>query len=857
MSDDLARNCADVAGAAGDAVGWFERNRDEVGTTYKECRREFRYNAMLLRQLERAARQPMAVGVFGPSQVGKSYLVSALARKGTQPLYTVLGGQTVDFLKDMNPDEDQEATGLVTRFSLRPSSAPNSHPVTVRLLSQTDLIKILTNTYFSDFDPAKEEPPLAKDVDDALAAAESQVRSAPVDGLGEVDIDDLRRYFESQFKVRQTYRVLDDTQYWPRLEELAPRLALADRIKLYGFLWGRLPEFDKVYAALYGVLERMGFPETAYCPLATVIPKNDSIIAVGALAGLERTADPPIEIVGDNGRRTQATRAQLAAIVAELVITIKDQPWTYFGHTDLLDFPGARSRDLLEDPTGYVKKPGNVPYLFRRGKVAYLFDRYCAQMELTSMLLCLSPGNQEVRTMAGLVGAWVRAFQGDSAEERARKPTALFMVLTKFDRRFEEAAGRAENSDERWTSAISTTLTGLFGTGRDNWVKEWRPGEAFNNVFWMRNPYFRAPGLMKYEDQRNEVALLEPDRIARMKVEYKDNELVRRHVRDREKAWDEALKLNDGGISYLANELEPVCRPELKLVQLRKRLTDIQKHLHELIAEYHVTGSQEDEVAKRRKAAETALRGLRSAIAGQRFMHLIAELQLSSRDLRYAFHRRQVGHGSQAPAIVGPRPDADTILDDILGDGAAGAKSGSSPRPDPLVELATVAIEQWSSRMQRLSQQPNMLEFLGVNAETVETIARELVAAGERLDLQRQVAEAMKATKPALDGGFATLPKISLAAVEGINRFVSRLGEDRLPAEQRARNGGKPVFQPKPRIDSLSTLPEAGDNYCERYIRDWLNCFLAVTERNARGPAKRRFKVEESAALATIVTRLA
>ena len=859
MSGDLERDCTIMATAATEAVAWFDRNRDEVGTPYKERRREFRYNAMLGRQLGRAAGLPMAVGVFGPSQVGKSYLVSALARKGTEPLYTVLGGQTVDFLKEMNPDEDQEATGLVTRFTLRPSAAPNTHPVTVRLLSQTDLIKIFTNTYFLDFDPAKEVPPLANEVTDALNAAEGQVRNAPVDSLADVEIDDLRRYFESQFKARQTYNVLDQTQYWQRLEELAPRLALSDRLKLYGFLWGRLPEFNKVYESLYAVLQKLGFPETAYCPISAVIPKNDSIIAVGALAKLaDPTGDAAIEIVSDNGRRSPATRAQLAAIVSELIITIKEQPWGYFSHTDLLDFPGARSRDFHEDPVQYVKRPGAVAYLYRRGKVAYLFDRYCSQMELTSMLLCLSPGNQEVRTMAGLVGSWVRSFQGENAVERAKKGTALFLVLTKFDRRFEEAKGRAENSDERWTSAISTTLTGFFGTGRDNWVKEWVPNEPFNNVFWMRNPYFLSPGLMKYDDKRNEVDLLEPDRIDRLKSEYLANDLIRRHIREPEQAWAAALKLNDGGIGYLAAALEPVCRPELKLNQLRKRLTDIQKSLREQIAEYRASDDVDEEVAKRRKAAHAALEGLAAAIEGQRFMHLVSELQISGSDLRYAFHRRLVGQGKEPVVIAGHRPNATSILDSILGRSTASSGAATETRrQDRLAQLATVALEQWTSKVQRLSQQQPLLDFLGVQAETIEIIARELLAAGERLDLEKEVAEAMKATNPVLDGGFATLPKISLAAVERINRFVTKLGEDRLPPAQRAKVGNVPVFRESPRIDSLSTLPETGDNYCEQYIAEWLTSFLALAESNARGPAKRRFKAEESRALESIITRLA
>src|SRR5262249_22164723 len=145
-----------------------------------------------------------------------------------------------------------------------------------------------------------------------------------------------------------------------------------------------------------------------------------------------------------------------------------------------------------------------------------------------------------------------------------------FAVLTKFDRRFEEAKGKADSSEERWSAAIQTSLTSFFASGRDNWVEEWRPGTPFNNCFWLRNPNFIAPGLMRYTNppERRELGVLEPERIGQFKREYLDNKEVGRHFHDPERSWEEAFKLNDGGISFIANSLFPVCRPELKRQQI-------------------------------------------------------------------------------------------------------------------------------------------------------------------------------------------------------------------------------------------------------------------------------------------------
>ncbi len=79
----------------------------------------------------------MAVAVFGPSQSGKSYLISALARRGTEPVLARFGATRLDFVRDINPEGGQEATGLITRFTLRPAAAPEGAPVPLRLLSQS------------------------------------------------------------------------------------------------------------------------------------------------------------------------------------------------------------------------------------------------------------------------------------------------------------------------------------------------------------------------------------------------------------------------------------------------------------------------------------------------------------------------------------------------------------------------------------------------------------------------------------------------------------------------------------------------------------------------------------------------
>src|SRR5262249_45263076 len=154
------------------------------------------------RRLLAAVERPMCVGVFGPSQSGKSYLISALARKGTSPLIADFDGcpSGIDFVSQINPEGGKESTGLVTRFSIRHQPTPAGYPVALRLLSQTDIVKILGNAYLSDCDQSEEEAPDAAKVAEALKAAHGVAAERAVDSLTEDDVYDLQDYFERNFK---------------------------------------------------------------------------------------------------------------------------------------------------------------------------------------------------------------------------------------------------------------------------------------------------------------------------------------------------------------------------------------------------------------------------------------------------------------------------------------------------------------------------------------------------------------------------------------------------------------------------------------------------------------------------------
>ena len=135
----LATACDDVADLTRQALAWIEdpENADLVGAETKSLVQSMRRAGRRARRLAKAAQTRMSVSVFGPSQAGKSFLVSVLARPESGPLIADFGGTdgTLDYIREINPEGEGESTGLVTRFTMDRCPTPDGYPVRLTLLS--------------------------------------------------------------------------------------------------------------------------------------------------------------------------------------------------------------------------------------------------------------------------------------------------------------------------------------------------------------------------------------------------------------------------------------------------------------------------------------------------------------------------------------------------------------------------------------------------------------------------------------------------------------------------------------------------------------------------------------------------
>lgn len=870
----LSRATAEVATGA---VAWFHDNPDKIRQEQASLTREFRKFALSARKLEVAAHRPMCAGVFGPSQAGKSYLISALARRGTEPLLAEFDGypEGVDFVREINPEGGQESTGLVTRFTIRRSKTPPGFPVALRLLSQTDVAKILGNTYLSDLDVSEHQAVTPQKIREMIDLVRRSALSGPVDTLTEDDVFDMQEYFEKQFKGLPLINALSGT-FWPAAAELAPRLPIGARAALFSLLWGEIEPFTALFKELYGALNQLGFPADAFAPLGALIPREKSIIDVGTLGGLGQGGAELLEVMSPDGRKAMLPRPAVTALIAELCIVMKDKPWDFFEHTDLLDFPGARSRENIEDVGKFMQQADALKSLFLRGKVAYLFERYVAEQELTSMLLCIGPSNQEVRTLPAMIKDWIDSTHGPDPAERERQETALFLVLTKFDTEFSEKAGESASSIERWTIRLNASLLDFFGKAHD-WPREWSPGHPFNNTFWMRNPNYKAKEILEYDDEGEEIAIRrgEENRIRSFRDDYLSNPVVRSHFKDPARAWDEAFRLNDGGITYLAESLAPVCNPDIKRRQIEARIGQQRALMRERLARYYISGDLDEEMRKRKAMAAVVVKHLANCVEAQRFGHLLKALQVSDSELADLYYEVEMRGGSEdgedkrAVVAIGRPVTARTLLEDVFGDdevedmdvtGEVMPPELSAMPVDKADLFADAVLQHWIGEVRAISETPRMCTYFRVSEASVSALASELIAGAQRLDIRTELAERLREALSFRQKIEQERAKAALLAANIVNAYVNWLGFDREPLEDRPTAGRgdhrRPIFAPRPTVNVNLSLPDLPTPYDQMQYVDWMTAFRRLVEDNASSREGTEVDVEQNARLGKLVTAL-
>jgi hypothetical protein len=166
-----------------------------------------------------------AAAMYGESQAGKSYLVSALLSEEGKPFMIHDGvGNEFDFKNEVNPrGKETESTSVVTRFSTKYKWINQDYPVIAKLLSPTDIILVICEAYYNNL---KVNTPLSfEELKEKINSFESIYKNKEECQtlIIEDDILDIEEYFNENFS-KLVYNNIKDAHFFEKIPLLVEKI---------------------------------------------------------------------------------------------------------------------------------------------------------------------------------------------------------------------------------------------------------------------------------------------------------------------------------------------------------------------------------------------------------------------------------------------------------------------------------------------------------------------------------------------------------------------------------------------------------------------------------------------------------
>ena len=577
-----------------------------------------------------------AAAMYGESQVGKSYLISSLLSDERKPFsITDENGIVHNFIEAINPPGGgSESTSLVSRFSINYKPVNQKYPIKAVLLSPADIVLVLCDSFYNDIN-LKSSQNLhllsSAEIDEEVYLLKDRLEKRPPQQkiFGEDDVLDMQDYFETYFQKADR---INHSKFFDEIPLLIAKAQPSEWTAIFSLLWNKNEIFTKLFDALIVKYEKLHFAKEVYLPMDSVLYVYGTLLDVKRLREIytepdriepKYTAKTKV-FLQENSLELEIEKSYLCALSAELVFSqsetlLHSKP--FLKETDLLDFPGARSR--MEKPMDAIEAK-IIPDLLLRGKVAYLFNKYADAEKINILIFCAKHEQTAQRIMPRLLDNWINKVVGETPEKRESfinrsKIPPLFVIGTFFNVNLQynpllDKPNDNSSLNYRWLQRFTTTLEKeYFEKQTYAWFENWTISQRdFQNIFLLRDfeksetpsNIFKGYNANKYELE--EVAIDDyPNFRQKLRQSFLDYDFVKHHFENPAESWDEAAGINKDGtqliidkLTMAANNINPA-RREKMLAELNE-ISQIM--LAELLKFFH--SNDKDEELK--KAKETA-----------------------------------------------------------------------------------------------------------------------------------------------------------------------------------------------------------------------------------------------------------
>ena len=321
--DNLSNKIKELEDSVSNSVSWVQSNPDlrmekEEILLLKESR-------MKLNRINNSFKSKPVFALFGASQVGKSYLIKNLLSVDGDPLQIILGDKSYEFLEQINPaGAGAESTGVVTRFTIDKASEDANFPVKAKLISISDLVIILTDSFLSDVD--LNELIEFDDFEQNIKSLEKEFLDSDYsqDKLNEDNIFEIRDYFQNNFKKENLTRVLGGSNYWNRIGALISKIPPNRWVDIFSFYWDNNPEINKLFSLLNSDLEKLEYNRSVLLNESSILRGGGEVLDVTRVKEIFNK-DTSEQTVFCENKKINIHTNRLSAIISEVTLTISEE----------------------------------------------------------------------------------------------------------------------------------------------------------------------------------------------------------------------------------------------------------------------------------------------------------------------------------------------------------------------------------------------------------------------------------------------------------------------------------------------------------------------------------------------------
>ena len=649
-----------------DALKWATEFRKDSFPSglFKDYRRN-------LKKIRAALSSNCSAAAYGESQVGKSYLMSSLLSSPEHPFVIKNQGREYSFIDELNPSGGNnakiESTGVVTRFTINKDKGNMPGMIRVKNLSVVDIILMLADSYYNDIKINPDSVLATQEINQTLEGMNHLWADHTVkhDVLTEDDIKDINDYVKDV--IGNSASMVYLSNFSKVIAPVIQNIPHNKWVDIFSLLWNKNQEINRLFETLINAYQKIDFQENIFVPFDAIVRSKGTLLKIEWLDYVCGNAPEHIsgeelstDIYGTDGKliASRFPKGDLSALIAELTFVLPDdliEDRQFLKKLDLLDFPGARSREKYKEK----EISAVLPKMLRRGKVAYLFNKYSRSLQISSVLFCHHNDQKSEPTIGDTINTWIEDNIGQSPEERSKMLlntngiAPLFFIATKFnidlERTKADSNQNLENLDKHW-NRFDTVIPEIIKPNR--WFDEWAVGKngevvPFKDLYPLRDFYWSGKNLLfdGYSDgqtKSNENSVhLHPDfpnYLDCLKESFIRNPYVKAHLKDADKTWEEVATLNNDGSKAIIRNLNSISNV-LDAARRKKYLVQLESLKQEMINALQVYYEPEDLESKNKKVrliAGDIRRSLLDTIAHNpaSFGQIIDRLMVSPKDLR-------------------------------------------------------------------------------------------------------------------------------------------------------------------------------------------------------------------------------